>query len=70
MRYFKKRIIARIHEEQDVKIKDLLNRKIIIGDQGLEYKYKNLSHLIRCAINVLYQKELEDEKPRTDTKED
>jgi Arc/MetJ-type ribon-helix-helix transcriptional regulator len=56
MRFFTKRIIVRIHPEHDNKIRYLLTKKIDIKtEDGWEFKYKDVSHLIRCAINKLWE---------------
>jgi len=62
MAFFEERIIARITNKQDRQLRDLLTRKGIENTaEGWEFKYDNISHVVRCAINVLWQKEFGEE---------
>jgi len=69
MAFFGERIVLRVTKEQKKQIKDLLARKgVITSEDSWEYKYENVSHLIRCVINVLWKKDMEEEIAKTKTK--
>jgi hypothetical protein len=60
MPFFEERIEIRITKEQKKQIRELLTRKTVVtSEDGWEFKYDNTSHLVRCAINVLWRKETE-----------
>jgi hypothetical protein len=64
-RYFDKTISFTADDNVKRKILYLLGKgeliESITGEKWFEHKYMNTSHLIRCAINHLWRKEVEEE---------